>query len=154
MLTRTKPLPKHLKTQPEPEQLDLFGWRPIPESASGNTLSATVCHQIATVACTLYGLGAEHNSHVRNLIVHRCSTEPFSSVWHDYLTGFASTMSFSPTPMQETFWRSDRAALASDWTCVQSDLNQVWSAITTAEGRCNERPRQQREWRRETQAAE
>jgi hypothetical protein len=63
-------------------------------------------------------------------------------------------MSFLPTPSQETFVRSDRAALASDWATVQLDLDLVWRAIVTAERHCNERPTEQRERRRETQAAE
>ena|ERR1700730_8525773 len=152
-----KLLPKHLKIQAEPEQLDLFGWYPSHESASspGYIISSAVCNGIVSAACTHYGLSTEQNNHLRNLIVHQCSGGPASSVWYDYLTGLASTMSFLPTPFEQTFWRSDRAALASDWACVQSDLDQVWHAITTAERSCNERSAQQREReRRDTQAAE
>jgi hypothetical protein len=58
--------------------------------------------------------------------------------WQDYVTGLASTMSFLPTPPQPTFHDSDRAALASDWLKVESDLNQAWQAATAAESDCDE----------------
>src|SRR5262249_45487860 len=122
--------PKH-----EPEQLDLFAGYPShePLSATRHTISSVVCHQIASAACFYHALSAQHVTHIRNLITHQCSGDSGQSVWHDYVMGLASTMSFIPTPMQQTFHQSDRAALASDWANVQSDLNQVWQAITTAE---------------------
>jgi hypothetical protein len=144
-------LPKYLKINTEPEQLDLFGWRPQHEStSSGGALSSSVCSQIASVACVYYGLSTEQNAHLRNLITHECSGDPHQPAWHDYIIGLASTMSFLPTLLHATFFHSDRAALASDWAHVQSDLDQVWHAITTAERYCNE----QRERRRASQAAE
>jgi hypothetical protein len=144
---------KHPEINAEPEQLDLFGWRPAVESASSSecTLSTAVGFQLAAVASRCYGLSSEQNNYLRNLIVHRhCSAGPSLPSWYDYLLGVASTMSFLPTPLQETFWLSDRAALASDWACVQSDLNRVWHAVATAERECNE----QRQRRREAQTAE
>lgn len=153
MLTSTKNPPNFLIVNNEPEQLDLFGWDPSPESAIvGGAILSTVCDQIASVAGVCYGLSAEKIGQLRAEIIRQCSSEPSSAVLSDYVVGLASTMSFLPTPLQQTFLRSDRAALASDWACVQSDLNLVWHAITTSQ-RDRERPGQ-RERRRKAQAAE
>src|ERR1700730_1416421 len=124
MQTFTKNIRNYLKIKDEPEQLDLFGWHPSRESASTSqhTISSVVCHQIASAVCAHHSL-TTNVSHLRNLLIHQCSDEPSQSVWRDYVVGLASTMSFLPTPMQQTFHHSDRAALASDWANVQSDLD-------------------------------
>ena len=151
MLNPTNRLPKYPTIDAEPEQLDLFGWSQSRESTiTGYNICPIVCDQIAHAAGSRYSLSHEQNNRLRDIIVHQCSSEPAWSVWHDYVIGFAATMSFLPTPLRQTFSRSDRAALASDWACVQSDISQVWHAITTAEGNCNERSEQQRQPRRET----
>jgi hypothetical protein len=155
MLASTKHPPKYLKKHKEPEQLDLFGQTTSPESTLPDgyaCLSTAVYSRIINMAGALYSLNDVSAAQLRNFIVHRCVNEPPSTAWHDYLMGMASTMSFLPTPHHQTFSRSDRAALASDWSCVQSDLNQVWQAIILAERYCHERTGQQRE--RQTEAAE
>ena len=153
MQTSTNKLHNYLKINAEPEQLDLFGWYPPRESTSDtwHTLSSVVCDQVASTACLYHGLSTEHASHLKSLILNQCSGDPHQPAWHDYVMGLASTMSFLPTPMQQTFHHSDRAALASDWAHVQSDLDQAWRAITIAERYCDE---QQRERRREAKVAE
>jgi hypothetical protein len=146
-----KDLRNRLKTTDEPEQLDLFGHpshEPVP--TIGHTISPSVGYKIACAACSHHGLGAQYVSLIRNTIAHQ-SWANLSPEWHDYVVGLGSTMSFWPTSMQSTFHSSDRAALASDWASVQSDLNLAWQAITTAERICNE---QRERERRETQTAE
>ena len=131
----------YLTIQTEPQQLDLFDWLRHTESPSqkGYFFSPAVCDHIATVARTCHGLGTEHHSALSSFISGQCSFSGAWSHWHDYVQGVASAMSFFPTPSEETFVRSDRAAMASDWASVQLDLDQVWRAITSAERHCNDR---------------
>jgi hypothetical protein len=141
MQTPTEKIPNFLKTTEEPEQLDLFGWRPARQATSGDEcgLSDLVCHRIVSVANLWYLLSDDQNNRLRDLLVRQCSADPVSPDWHDYILGLASTVSSLPVPWRQTFLQSDRAALASDWGHVQSDLDQVWRAITTVERICNER---------------
>jgi hypothetical protein len=145
MLSSTKTPANPLKNKSEPEQLDLFGRRAHESADTTEHYMCTVtCDQIAATACHYYDLAADQVSLIRNLTVHQRCNEQAVSGWSDYVTGFASTMSFWPTPTEQTFTRVDRDALASDWMAVQSDLNQVWQTITTAERLCDERFGQQR----------
>lgn len=153
MTTLPKSFPKYLNLHKEPEQLTFdWGGREGESLHHSCTLSTMVCDHIATVAHHCYGLTSDPG-YLRQLIFHHCSTDSTQSHWYDYVAGIASTMSFYPTSSEQTFVRSDRIALASDWERVQSDLNQVWHAITTAERSCNERSGQQRQRERETTAA-
>jgi hypothetical protein len=158
MQTLSKHLLRSLKINAEPEQLDLFGEHPSSESTgnTGHPLSQALCLPIAMRACLCHRLSVEHVDRLRALLTHHCSHEPASSVVYDYVVGLASTMSLWPTPMQETFSHSDRAALFSDWATVQSDLNEVWRAVTLAERDCNERSGQKSgwQWRPKTDRAE
>jgi hypothetical protein len=146
---------KYVTIHAEPQQLE-FDWDHHSESAprAGYPLSTVVCDHVANVARACHDLSSEHHSSLTSYIIH-CTSHygVASSHWHEYLQGVASTMSFLPTPSYETFVRSDRVAMASDWTTVQRDLDQVWRAITSAEQHCHERSREQEERRRETEAA-
>jgi hypothetical protein len=135
------------KPADEPEQLDLFGYpshEPVP--ASQCAISPSVVSQVAWGVCSHHGLGGQYANHIRNWFAHQPGGDPGRPEWRDYVVGLASSMSFWPTSIVSTFQSSDRDALASDWASVQSDLNLVWQAITTAERICNEqRERERRE---------
>jgi hypothetical protein len=148
----------HPKYHAEPKQLE-FAWPNHGEpqqSHGGCVLSTMVCDHIANASRLCHSLDASHHGTLKSYILDQCSFSfPAASWnrWHDYLQGVASTMSFMPTPPEETFVRSDRVAMASDWMVVQRDLNHVWQAITCAERHCHERSKEQSERGRENQAA-
>jgi hypothetical protein len=148
MSTFPKRHSNYMQFQEEPQQLDLFSWQAGSESPpTGWSLASPVCNGIASVAQVCYSLNTAQKHHVRNLIVHSCGSQAVDPSWYDYLVGLASTMSFLPTPFEHTFNRSDRMAQASDWACVQEDINKVWQGVTTAERCCNERQwREKRGW--------
>jgi hypothetical protein len=157
MLTSTKKLDNSLENKAEPEQLELFGQdHPSRESASMEEyLSPIVCNLVANAVGCYYGLTAAENTNFCKQVVGLYSSEQAVSAWTtytDYLDGFASTMSSVPITTQQTFIRSDRDALASDWMTVQSNLNRVWQTITGAERICYERTGQQRKRRQASHA--
>jgi hypothetical protein len=153
MPTDRKESPNSLKMLTEPEQLELFGRSMSHESALtpdylDYLCPRSLCEQMAAVVTQAFHLDLKQTNYLRNLLVHQCSGGPAStSRLTEYLAGVATTMNLLPTSTEQTFLRSDRAALAADWAVVQVDINRVWNAISTAQRIAErisyERPKQQ-----------
>jgi hypothetical protein len=180
MLTSRKSSDKPLKSREEPQQLELFGSAPRPESAAAvDPVCPAVCDKIAAEMCQFYKLDADHSAALEQYVCAmdasrvvlesaqaalkpsaelRTALESFqralqpSTALSDYVKGIASTMNFFPVPTEQTFVRSDLIAMASDWNKVQSDLNRIWGAITAAERFCHDRSGQQQKRRQAAHA--
>jgi hypothetical protein len=114
----------------DPKQLELFGLQKHISDSINQALSASLCKKIATLVGEFVQLNPEELNNLRSFALANCKERSHpSSHFNDYVRGLAMTMSFLPTPMQQTFWRSDRAALASDWQKVQNDVDKVSQAV-------------------------
>jgi len=152
----SKELQNSLKILEEPQQLDLFeGSFSARNPSPGPYLCHSVCDQLAGTASRAYRLSAAQNKQLCELIVHHCSADvPSTSAWAEYLVGAATALNPLPVSLHSTFWRTDRAALASDWQHVQVDMTRVWQAITAARNiaeRLSHERSEQQDRRRDTQ---
>jgi hypothetical protein len=142
----------------EPEQLDLFGRRPMEsvQSTKAN-LSHSLCDQIARATCASYSqLSDQFSKRLRNTLVHTCGEthiSSFTSTCHEYLSGAATALNPLPLSTPLTFITSDRLALSSDWQIVQMDIDHVWRTLkesvdrTSAESNSDERSEQEEQRR-------
>jgi hypothetical protein len=139
----------------EPEQLDLFAHvLPTPTH-----VSHPVCHQISNAACHAYFQSPTNEliNRVRNLLVHHCGEvrlSEASSAWRDYLYGASTALNPLPLSTTQTFLLSDRIALALDWQTVQSDVDQIWRAISIARNLAESGSNEQRGQQKREQDAE
>ena len=135
MLTHRDKTTNSLIVKKEPEQLELFGRKFLARLGGGCFVD--LCTAIANEVGRKQHLTASNVARLVDLVVSdRASVkdqQPFSEWFLDYLDGFGMAMNWLPVPTNQTFSRSDRAALASDWHVVQSDVDEVWRTLASTQ---------------------